>query len=375
MTTIAANHNLLQTVPIARQALVRADGTTVGFELFNRSRAHSSHTVDSDAALAFTMLSHVEQSIFASQHLLFLNCTHETLAGDHLALLLMHHVVLEIQSLGHAADHEVHIRLPALRALRNQGFLLAFDHSVLENAYAPWLPLADFIKIDLSVLPPDRVVLLMQYARRHSSASLVADKIETTAQLQLAHDHKADLLQGFAVARPTLSIFNIMMPTLAQVRQLQAQPTRFQTASYIEQHAVLAYNLMRLIRSLRLDASNPCLAVDEMLQSLSPQQLGHWIGLMRSVAQSPYAEAAQNQQVVAKAHYIVAQSSKTDHPIPFAAALAAVLTRDTPAISALHLPEQVQQTLQTMAGPLTAYLQQSQAAAISPAAAPAIASR
>jgi EAL and modified HD-GYP domain-containing signal transduction protein len=36
--------------------------------------------------------------------------------------------------------------------LRDRGFHLAFNHTVLESAYAAWLPLADYIKLDLSVL-------------------------------------------------------------------------------------------------------------------------------------------------------------------------------------------------------------------------------
>lgn len=362
MTPTTANLSMLQTVPIARQALVQADGAIVGFELFNRTRPRNGHTMDSDAALAFTTLSHVEPDVLVGKHLLFLNCTYETLAGEYLSLLPLRQVVLEIPSLGHAAGHEVQMRLPVLQSLRNQGFRLAFDHFVLESAYVPWLPLADFIKIDLSTLTPERAVLLLQYARRQSSATLIADKIETAAQLRLAHEHHADLLQGFAVARPTLSSARIMVPTLAQVRQLQAQTSTIQTVAYLERHAVLTYNLMRLMRSLHLDADHPCLAVDDMLQALGPQQLARWADLMRSVTHARVPKTTLDRQAAVHARYIAAQSSNDGQPIAFAVALAAVLTHDLPAISPLHLPQKVQQALLNQASPLAAYLQQVQAA-------------
>ena len=359
MTTTAAPPHLLQNVPIARQALMQADGAVAGFELFNRSRPHNGHTMDSDAALAFTALSHVEAEALAGEHLLFLNCTHETLAGEHLALLPLHQVVLEVPLLGHAAAHEVQIRLPVLQSLRNRGLRLAFDHFVLESAYAPWLPLADFIKIDLSTLSPERAVLLLQYARRLSGARLVANKIETPAQLKLASEHRADLLQGFAVARPTLSPARIMVPALAQVRQLLAQPSLPLAAAYVQRHAVLAYNLMRLMHSLHLDASHACLTVDEMLQVLGPQQLGHWANLMRSVTHARVAEAPQDRQAAMQARYITMQSELDGEPIAFAVALAAALSHDSQ-ISSRQLPRQVLQALRTQAAPLAAYLRQAQ---------------
>ncbi len=46
-------------------------------------------------------------------------------------------MVLEISPLGHAAAEEVATRLPILTGLRDRGFHLAFNHTVLQSAYAP----------------------------------------------------------------------------------------------------------------------------------------------------------------------------------------------------------------------------------------------
>jgi EAL and modified HD-GYP domain-containing signal transduction protein len=61
-------------------------------------------------------------------------------------------VVLEIPPLGHAAAQGWRRACPSCMGLRDRGFHLAFNHTVLESAYAAWLPLADYIKLDLSVL-------------------------------------------------------------------------------------------------------------------------------------------------------------------------------------------------------------------------------
>ncbi len=140
---------------IARQAIVNGQHSVIGYELFNRSRAGVAHTAATDVFLVFTALSHAGTEELVGKKLIFVNCTHESLAGGHLELVDPDKVVLEIPPLGHAAAAEVGTRLPILQALRERGFHLAFNHTVLESAYAPWLPLADYIKLDLPCWRPN----------------------------------------------------------------------------------------------------------------------------------------------------------------------------------------------------------------------------
>ncbi len=45
-------------------------------------------------------------------------------------------------------------RLHTLQDVRKRGFQLAFKETVLDPVYAPWLPLAGFIKIDMMQVDP-----------------------------------------------------------------------------------------------------------------------------------------------------------------------------------------------------------------------------
>lgn len=69
---------------IARQAIVDDSKAVIGYELFNRSRAPEAHTAASDVLLVFTALSHAGAEDLVGDKLLFVNCTHESLAGGHL---------------------------------------------------------------------------------------------------------------------------------------------------------------------------------------------------------------------------------------------------------------------------------------------------
>jgi hypothetical protein len=107
---------------IARQAIVNAQHMVVGYELFNRSRTGAGHTAATDVILVFTALSHAGTEELVGKKLIFVNCTHESLAGGHLELLDPDKVVLEIPPLGHAASAEVVARLPILAGCANAAF-------------------------------------------------------------------------------------------------------------------------------------------------------------------------------------------------------------------------------------------------------------
>ena len=55
--------------------------------------------------------------------------------------------------------------LPTLQALRTRGFRLAFSQDVLRRAYGSWLPLANFIKLDMLAIKPELIEPLVKYVR------------------------------------------------------------------------------------------------------------------------------------------------------------------------------------------------------------------
>ena len=205
---------------IARQAIVNAQHAVVGYELFNRSRSGPTHTAATDVALVFTALSHAGTDELVGKKLIFVNCTHESLVGGHLELVDPDKVVLEIPPLGHVAAEEVATRMPTLAALRARGFHLAFNHTVLQSAYAAWLPLADYIKLDLSLLAPDQLAVLISYANRNSRADLIAEKVETAQQYDMVSSHGVQLFQGYWFARPALVQAKLITPAQTSILEL-----------------------------------------------------------------------------------------------------------------------------------------------------------
>ncbi|MBS0506690.1 MAG: HDOD domain-containing protein [Proteobacteria bacterium] len=275
---------------IARQAIVDGQHGVVGYELFNRSRAHAEHTAASDVLLVFTALSHAGTEELIGKMLLFVNCTHESLSGGHLELVNPDKVVLEIPPLGHAAMEEVKARLPILAALRERGFRLAFNHQVLQSAYAPWLPLADYIKLDVSLLAPDQLAVLVRYAGRHSQARLIAEKIETAQQYGTVVALGVALFQGYWFARPTLVQAKLLSPSQASIVQLlnllRNQASTEAIEEVLKKDAGLAFNLMRLINSASLGLTGEVTSLRQAVLLLGLKKLFRWAALLLTAARN-----------------------------------------------------------------------------------------
>ncbi|MET1116091.1 MAG: HDOD domain-containing protein [Comamonas sp.] len=269
---------------IARQAIVNDLQQVVGYELFNRSRTAALHTAASDVLLVFTALSHVGAEEIVGTKLLFVNCTHESLAGGHLDLLNPTQMVLEIPPLGHAAQNEVSARLPILAQLRAQGFRLSFDHSVLDSTYAPWLQLADYIKFDLSVLPLEQLAVLVPYARRHTSAQLIAAKVENAQHYQTASRHGVQLFQGYLFARPAEVHTQLLAPAQTHIIELinllRQQASTEAIEEVLKKDAGLAFNLMRLINSAGFGLRRQVNSFREAVMILGLRKLFRWAALL-----------------------------------------------------------------------------------------------
>lgn len=289
---------------IARQAIVNAQQAVIGYELFNRSRTGIGHTAATDVILVFTALSHAGTEELVGKKLIFVNCTHESLSGGHLELLDPDKVVLEIPPLGHAAAQEVETRLPILMGLRDRGFHLAFNHTVLESAYAAWLPLADYIKLDLSVLAPDQLAVLIRYAARNSQAELIAEKVETAQQYDMVSSQGVQLFQGYWLARPSLVETKLLSPAQASIVHLfnlvRKQASTDDIEEVLKKDAGLAFNLMRLINSAGFGLNREITSFRQAVMLLGLKKLFRWAALLLTTARTGAAPSSVGQTAVVR---------------------------------------------------------------------------
>jgi c-di-GMP-related signal transduction protein len=275
---------------IARQAIVDQTGAVFAYELFDRSLGVSGHSAASDAQLLFNVLSHADNSALIDNRLLFINCTHASLAGGHLDLIQPDRVVLEIPTLPGDDTEDIEARLGTLQDLRKRGFRLAFAHSALHPAYGQWLALASFIKIDLGQIPESNLAAVVQLAQRRSDARIVGEKVESQAQHDQLLALGVKLYQGYWFAKPVIVTGQTVRPGQAVIIQLinlvRKQATTAEIEEVLKRDASLSFNLLRFINSSGFGLSVEISSFRHAVMILGLKKLFRWAALLLTTSRA-----------------------------------------------------------------------------------------
>lgn len=355
---------------IARQSIVDHRQQIIGYELSNRSGAGMPQGATSDVLLVFTALSHVDAEEIVGSRLLFVNCSHESLAAGHLDLMNPAQMVLQIPPLGAAAHDQIAARVPILAQLRAQGFRLAFGRSVLEPDYAPWLRLADYLRLDLSLLPQEQLPELVARARRQTSAQLLAARIETPQQFEAAARLGMQLFQGSLFARPAEVPPQLLAPAQAHIIELMnllRQQARTEALEEVlKKDAGLAFNLMRLINSAGLGLRRPVHSFREAVLLLGLRRLFRWAALLFTATRDGAAPSAACHQAVVRGRLmellaLEAGMGADQADLAFVTGLFSLLDAMlplplAPALALVNVPDAVSAALLQGAGPLATLL-------------------
>ncbi len=275
---------------IARQPIVDQSGAVFGYELFDRSLPSATHNAASDAQLLFNVLSHADNGALIDNRTMFVNCTHASLAGGHLELVQPERIVLEIPPVAGSNAAEIEDRLQALADTRKRGFRLAFNQSVLMPAYKEWLPLATFIKIDLSLVRPELLGRVVELAKKNSQAQLIAEKVETGEQHKQLADLGIKLFQGYWFAKPVLVTGQTVRPSQAVIIQLinlvRQQASTAEIEEVLKRDASLSFNLLRFINSSGFGLSCEITSFRHAVMILGLKKLFRWAALLLTTSRA-----------------------------------------------------------------------------------------
>lgn len=290
---------------IARQAIVDENRAVFGYELFDRSRSGEAHTAESDAALLFNALSFADAESLVSKKLVFINCTHDSLAGGHLELIHPDKVVLEIPTLAETATPaEIEACIPTFTALRQRGFRLAFNQQLLRRAYASWLPMANFIKLDMQGFALDGAEALVKFARSHTNAELVAEKVETQEQCDVMLGLGIKLFQGFWFAKPDVVQAKTVRPSQATIIQLinlvRHQASTTEIENLLKKDPTLSFNLLRFINSSGFGLSCEITSFRHAVMILGLKKLFRWAALLMTTSRAGGSAPAVGQTAVVR---------------------------------------------------------------------------
>ena len=290
---------------IARQPIVDKAGAVFGYELFDRSLATVPHSAASDAQLLFNVLSHADNGALIDNRKMFINCTPASLAGGHLDLVQPERIVLEVPPAeGGDLAQEIEDRLQILNDVSKRGFQLAFTQTILGPVYAPWLPLAGFIKIDMTQVAPQDLPGLISHARNSSRAQLIAEKVETMEQHRMLSDLGVTLFQGFWYAKPVLVTGQTIRPSQAVIIQLinlvRKQAATAEIEDVLKRDASLSFNLLRFINSSGFGLSCEISSFRHAVMMLGLKKLFRWAALLLTTSRVGGVPAAVGMTAIVR---------------------------------------------------------------------------
>jgi len=293
-------------IVIARQAILDAQRAVYGYELFDRSTAMHEHTAATDAAVLFNALAYAGAETLIGRNTVFINCTHDSLVGAHLELIHPDKVVLEVPVLAaDASAEEIESKVGVFQALKDRGFRIALDQNAMKRAYASWLPMANFIKLDMMAFKPELAEPLVKFARSQCpKATLVAEKVETPEQYERMAGLGVTLFQGYWFAKPTVVKAQTIRPSQATILQLinlvRKQADIDEIEQLLKKDPTLSFNLLRFINSSGFGLSMEITSFRHAVMILGLKKLFRWAALLLTTSRNTSTPLAVGQTAVVR---------------------------------------------------------------------------
>lgn len=273
---------------IGRQPIVDLQQKIIGYELlFRHSADATAAQITSDLEAGSNVLintfSNMDANWLLGDKLAFINVAAPMLESDFLELLPAKRVVLELIETVEATP-EVVARIQALRQL---GFRIALDDFDHRPINTDLLPLADYIKVDIRELGLDGTATLVR-SLKNTNAKLVAEKVESLAELKFCKELGFHYFQGYYFAHPETLTAKIINPAHATVLSLLNKVRNNEDVKSIETgfkaDVALSFKLLRYINSVGFGLSCEIQSIRHALAILGYQQLYRWLTLLLATA-------------------------------------------------------------------------------------------
>ncbi len=238
---------------LARQPILDAHGKVHGYELLFRAGREASFRGDGvratqnilDQTVVFGL------DVLTNGHTAFVNCTREAILEEQVRVLPPDRTVLELLE---TLEPDAQL-LTACQRLHRSGYRFALDDFTWSNSWQPFLPLVDYIKVDIEQMDVIARMELQGTLRiHHCSAAWIAERVETEEDFQQLRREGFGLFQGYFFSRPAI-VENRAIPTnrmlhLELLRSLLEDPLdQNKLSDLVKRDPSLMLRLFRLVNS------------------------------------------------------------------------------------------------------------------------------
>lgn len=298
----------MEDIFIARQPIYDHSLELLGYELLYRDGDRDGVYIDpKDGALASsrliinTFLSIGLEEIVGSNPA-FINLSADFFIEEQPIPMSPEQVVLEVPS-NILNNTTVKEGLPRLAA---QGYAISLDDFIYDEAYAPLLDMVAYIKLDLSMFDKENLTEQVRQCRRHG-VKLLAEKVETTADLELCQELGFDAYQGYFFSHPNIirGRSSSCDRTVVQIvlDQLQAANTDVDELARVVTHDVnLSFKLLRYINCANYSLRREIDSLREALTLIGLDALKKWAMLILMANYNDSSPRELNTISIVRAH-------------------------------------------------------------------------
>ena len=272
-------------VHVGRQPIFDVHGDVVAYELLFRGSmdAIAAGRQDTYATSTVMINAFTEFGIreVAGDRLCFINLTREFLAGDLPLPFGPAQVVLEVLETV-VIDDEV---IAGITALAEAGYRIALDDFVWGSGHERLFGIASFVKLDLLDGDLSRLDEVVAACREHPNIQIVAERLETPEQLEIADRYGMELRQGYALSHPQVLTVASLSPSrlrrLELVTALSAPEIDLQRiVSIIASDPPLALRMLRTSNSVAAGHANRVSSVRQAVVMVGLTHIRQWAMLM-----------------------------------------------------------------------------------------------
>lgn len=275
---------VLPNVFIGRQPIFDRYLRVVGYELLYRNWASETATFfNGDEATSQVILNtfaEIGLEEVVGRQKAFLNLTRNFFLEKYPIPFTPRQLVIEVPETL-VLDKEI---LEHIQEFSHKGYEIALDDVTSLSSIKSLLNVADILKLDLSLIPPEKIQPLA-YRLQFQRAKLLAEKVETREQFELCMQAGFDYFQGFFLCKPNLvsshKIPSSRLVLMQLLAKLQNPDVGFDELEYIlSEDAILGYKLLRLTNSAYYGIRSEIKSIRQAMTLLGLEKLRSWLSLI-----------------------------------------------------------------------------------------------
>lgn len=269
----------------ARQPILTKDKQLFAYELlFRDSIQNVFPNIDADEATTKIIeASNFNSGInnFSGNKPAFINFTLETLSKGYPETLSPDEVVIEILESVKPSTK----LLTICRDLSAKGYTIALDDYIHNDIWRYFFPYIQIIKVDWQDVTLDTIQLIKASIADFPHIKLLAEKVETYEEYNIAIELGFELFQGFFFAKPEMikkkSLSPSQMAITLLLKETSQDELNFKNITEIfERDITLSYKLLRYVNSPVFRRRNEVSSINQALVILGTQELKRFLGLM-----------------------------------------------------------------------------------------------